>query len=108
VGRFQAADLVLGGKNVDAWTAHRMGMVNQVVPAECVVEAGVVLAAEAAKYSPIATRLGKAALRSSEEVGVTAGLDFERSQLAVLLSTDDHIEGIDAFLEKRPARFEGF
>lgn len=108
VGRFQAAELVLAGRNVDAWTALRMGMVNQVVPAECVVEAGIALAEEAAQFSPIAARLGKAALRSSEEVGVTAGLDFERAQLAVLLSTEDHIEGIDAFLEKRTAQFQGY
>lgn len=107
-GRFQAADLVLGGKNVDAWTAHRMGMVNRVVPAECVVEAGVALAEEIAQFSPIATRLGKAALRSSEEVGVSAGLDFERAQLAVLLSSEDHYEGIDAFLEKRSPEFTGY
>ena len=107
VGRFRAAELVLGGQNLDAWTAHRIGMVNQVVPAECVVEAGVAAARNLAQFSPIASRLGKAALRSSEEVGVSAGLDFERSQLAVLLSSDDHIEGIDAFLEKRSPTFHG-
>jgi len=73
-----------------------------------VVEAGVALAQEAAGYSPIASRLGKAALRSSEEVGVTAGLDFERAQLAVLLSSEDHFEGIDAFLEKRRPEFTGY
>lgn len=106
-GRFRAAEIVLAGQNVDAWTAQRMGMVNQVVPAECVVEAAILLAAEAAKFSPIAARLGKAALRSSEEVGVTAGLDYERAQLAVLLSTEDHYEGIDAFLDKRTPDFRG-
>lgn len=107
-GRFKAAELVLGARNLDAWEAHRVGMVNQVVPTECVVEAGVALAAEVAAFSPIAARLGKAAVRSSEEVGVTPGLDYERGLLAVLLSTDDHIEGIDAFLEKRTASFTGF
>jgi enoyl-CoA hydratase/carnithine racemase len=106
-GRFQAAELVLAGRNVDAWTARRLGLVNEVVPTELVVEAGVALAEELAAFSPIAARLGKAALRSSEEVGVTAGLDFERSQLAVVLSSHDHFEGIDAFLEKRPATFRG-
>ncbi|MCZ7428841.1 enoyl-CoA hydratase-related protein [Micromonospora sp. WMMA1949] len=106
-GRFRAAELVLGGRLVDAWTAQRMGLVSQVVPAERVVEAGIVLAASIAARSPVAARLGKQALRTAEEVGLTAGLAHERSLLLTLLSTDDHIEGIDAFLEKRPARFTG-
>lgn len=107
VGRFRAAELVLAAGTVDAWTAHRMGMVTEVVPSECVVDAGIHLANRLAGFSPVAQRLAKAALRASEEVGVSSGLDFERSQLAVLLSTDDHLEGIDAFLEKRPAQFTG-
>ncbi|MBF5028776.1 enoyl-CoA hydratase/isomerase family protein [Micromonospora sp. ANENR4] len=106
-GRFRAAELVLGGRLVDAWTAQRMGLVSQVVPAERVVEAGIALAASIAARSPVAARLGKQALRTAEEVGLTAGLAHERSLLLTLLSTDDHIEGIDAFLEKRPARFTG-
>ena len=106
-GRFRAAELVLGGRLVDAWTAQRMGLVSQVVPAERVVEAGIALAASLAARSPVAARLGKQALRTAEEVGLTAGLAHERSLLLTLLSTDDHIEGIDAFLEKRPARFTG-
>lgn len=106
-GRFRAAELVLDGRLVDAWTAQRMGVVNQVVPAERVVEAGIALASSVAARSPIAARLGKQALRASEEVGLTAGLAHERSLLLTLLSTDDHIEGIDAFLQKRPAHFTG-
>lgn len=106
-GRFVAADVVLAGETVDAWTAQRLGMVNQVVPAEMVVEAGIALATRLAGFSPSATRLGKAALRTSEEIGLSAGLAFERSQLTVLLSTDDRAEGIDAFLEKRRPQFRG-
>ncbi|MDZ5446379.1 enoyl-CoA hydratase-related protein [Micromonospora sp. 4G57] len=106
-GRFRAAELVLTGGFVDAWTAQRMGLVNQVVPAERVVEAGIAVARSVAAQSPVAARLGKAALRASEEVGVSSGLDYERSLLLTLLSTDDHLEGIDAFLEKRPPSFKG-
>ena len=106
-GRYRAAELVLCGRSVDAWTAQRMGLVNQVVPAECVVEAGIAAARSIAVHSPVAARLAKAALRASEELPMTGGLDHERALLGTLLSTDDHVEGIDAFLEKRPARFSG-
>lgn len=107
IGRFRAAGLVLGAEHVDAWTAQRMGMVSEVVPSEFVVEAGIRAAERLAAFSPVAQRAAKAALRMSEEIGVTAGLDFERSQLGVLMSTQDHFEGIDAFLEKRRPRFTG-
>ena len=106
-GRFRAAELVLGASTVDAWTAYRMGMVAEVVPAEHVVTAGIALAERMAVYSPVAQRAAKAALRMSEEVGISAGLDYERAQLGVLLSTKDHFEGIDAFLEKRRPQFTG-
>ena len=106
-GRYRAAELVLSGRTVSAWTAQGMGLVSRVVPAECVVEAGIAVARSIAVHSPIAARLAKAALRASEELPLTGGLDHERALLATLLSTDDHIEGIDAFLEKRPARFSG-
>jgi enoyl-CoA hydratase/carnithine racemase len=106
-GRYRAAELVLAGRPVDAWTAQRMGVVNQVVPAERVVEAGIAAARSIAVHSPVATRLAKAALRASEELPMTGALDHERALLATLLSTDDHREGIDAFLEKRPAHFTG-
>jgi len=107
VGRFRAAELVLAGRTVDAWTAHGMGLVNRVVPAECIVEAGIAAASGLAVHSPIAARLGKAALRASEELPMSGGLEHERALLGTLLSTDDHLEGIDAFLEKRTPRFTG-
>jgi enoyl-CoA hydratase/carnithine racemase len=106
-GRFRAAELVLAGRNVGAWEAKQMGLVSSVVPAEAVVAAGLAAARSMAVHSPIAARLAKAALRSSEELPLTGALEHERALLGTLLSTDDHFEGIDAFLEKRPARFTG-
>lgn len=106
-GRFRAAELVLAGRNVDAWTARQMGLVNQVVPAESVVEAGVALARSVAVHGPVAARLAKASLRASEELPLTGALEHERALLGILLSTEDHLEGIDAFLEKRAPQFSG-
>lgn len=106
-GRYKAAELVLQAQNIDAGTARRLGMVAEVVPAEFVVEAGIAAAERIAKYSPVAARSAKAALRRSEETGISDALDYERAQLGILLSTEDHYEGIDAFLEKRRAVFTG-
>jgi enoyl-CoA hydratase/carnithine racemase len=106
-GRFRAAEIVMAARMVDAWTARDFGMVADVVPPERVVAAGVAKAQELAAFSPIAARLNKAAVRASEEMPITAALEHERSLLGTLLSTEDHFEGIDAFLEKRAPRFTG-
>jgi enoyl-CoA hydratase/carnithine racemase len=106
-GRFRAAELVLAGQTVGAWEAKQMGLVSAVVPAEAVVTAGIAAARSMSVHSPIAARLAKAAVRASEELPLTGALEHERALLGTLLSTDDHFEGIDAFLEKRPARFTG-
>jgi enoyl-CoA hydratase/carnithine racemase len=82
-------------------------MVAQVVPAERTVTAGIALANAVSAFSPVATRLSKAAVRASEEMPLSGGLEHERALLGTLLSTEDHFEGIDAFLEKRAPRFTG-
>ncbi|MFI5610018.1 enoyl-CoA hydratase/isomerase family protein [Amycolatopsis sp. NPDC051903] len=106
-GRFRAAELVLAARTVDAWTAREYGLVSRVVPAERVVAAGLALAGEVAAFGPVAARLSKAAVRASEELPLAGGLEHERALLGTLLSTEDHFEGIDAFLEKRAPRFTG-
>jgi enoyl-CoA hydratase/carnithine racemase len=107
VGRYRAAEMVLEARTVDAWTAAKLGVVAEVVPGECIVEAGIEHAARIARFSPVAARLGKSALRASEKLGIDDGIDYERHLMGVLLSTDDRLEGMDAFLEKRPATFTG-
>ena len=106
-GRFRAAELMLAAGTVDAWTAREYGMVAWVVPAERTVAAGIALATAISAFSPVATRLSKAALRASEELPLSGGLEHERALLATLLSTEDHFEGIDAFLENRTPHFTG-
>ena len=107
-GRSRAAELVLTARTVDAWTARDYGMVARVVPAERVVAAGVALAVQVAavrphRHAPVEggrARVGGAA------AGRRTG-PREWALLGTLLSTEDHFEGIDAFLEKRSARFTG-
>lgn len=106
-GRYRAASVVLAADTLDAWTAAEYGMVAEVVPAERIVTAGVALAERLAQFSPVAVRLARQAVRTSEELPITPALAHERSLLATALSTQDHVEGINAFLEKRQANFEG-
>jgi enoyl-CoA hydratase/carnithine racemase len=106
-GQQRAAEVVLTARMVTAWEAYRMGIVNKVVPSERVVAAATEMAESITSYSPLATRLAKAALRQAEEMPLAAALEHERTVMATLLSTDDHLEGIDAFLEKRRAEFAG-
>ncbi|GAA3731670.1 enoyl-CoA hydratase-related protein [Salinactinospora qingdaonensis] len=106
-GRYRAAEVVLLAQPVSAWTAWQWGLVHEVVPRERVVHAGVATAVEMARFSPAATMVAKSALRTAEETGLTQGLAHERGGLATLLSTADHTEGTNAFLEKRSPHFTG-
>lgn len=106
VGRYQAAEVVLAGRTVDAWTARAYGLVSEVVPAERLVEAAVRLADTIGGFGPVGIRLARQGLRASEEMPISAALAL-KSLLATALATDDHVEGINALLEKRAPRFTG-
>lgn len=106
-GRFAAAPIVLGGRTVTSWQAHRMGIVDRVAPASRVVDAAADLAKELTIGAPLATRFAKQALRFSEDLPIERALGQERALLAALLATDDLQEGIEAFLDKRSPEFKG-
>ncbi|POB11488.1 MAG: enoyl-CoA hydratase [Sulfobacillus thermosulfidooxidans] len=107
VGKMRAMEMILTGDPIDADEAYRMGLVNQVVPAEDVLPAAKSLAAKIAKMPPIAVRLAKEAILSAPDLPLEAGLQHERRLFALLFSTDDQREGMQAFLEKRAPHFEG-
>jgi len=81
--------------------------VNKIVPAERLVPAAVAAAASIAAHGPLAVRAARGALRRAEELPLSAALEYERQQLLAMLATEDHVEGIDALLEKRSPRFAG-
>ncbi|MGV9979483.1 enoyl-CoA hydratase-related protein [Micromonospora wenchangensis] len=107
VGPARAMDLVLTGRQLDAAEAHRYGLVSRVVPTERLLAEAKAAAAVVAGYPKLATMLAREAVRQAEEVGVHAGVLFERRAFHALFATEDQREGMAAFLEKRPARFLG-
>ena len=106
-GKVRAMEAVLTGEPVRAVDAERMGLVNRVVPAGAHLDEARRLARMIAERPPLAVRLGKEAVNHAMEVGLSAGLDFERKLFYLLFASEDKREGMRAFLEKRPGRFTG-
>jgi enoyl-CoA hydratase/carnithine racemase len=107
LGKQRAMELVLTGRRVGAAQAHELGFVNRVVEGEGWLEAALELAAEVAAQPPIAARLAKQAVVAADETALSAGLEEERRLYELAMATEDRVEGMKAFLEKRRPRFEG-
>ncbi|BCJ62966.1 enoyl-CoA hydratase-related protein [Micromonospora endophytica] len=107
IGRARAMDLILTGRQVDAVEAERFGLVSRVVPADRLLTEARLAAATVAGHSKLATLLAREAVDQAAEVGLSAGVLFERRSCHALFATEDRQEGMRAFLEKRPARFTG-
>jgi enoyl-CoA hydratase/carnithine racemase len=107
VGKQRAMELVLTGRRIDASEAESMGVVNAVVKKREWLDAALELARRIAKRPPIATRLAKQAVLAADETPMTAGLEMERRLYEQSMATEDRLEGMDAFLEKRKPKFRG-
>lgn len=106
IGIGPAVELMLTGEIIGAQEAHRLGLVNRVVPNDQVVGAAWELAAKLAEGPPIATRLLKSALNRSFLTDQVC-IEFGRQCFRYLLTSRDKEEGIKAFREKRTPRFQG-
>jgi enoyl-CoA hydratase/carnithine racemase len=107
IGKQRAMELVLTGRRVDAAEAHRLGFVNTVAKKKEWLETAVELAQVVARRPPIAVRLGKQAVLAAEEMPLAGGLDHERRLYEIAMATEDRIEGMSAFIEKRKPNFRG-
>jgi enoyl-CoA hydratase/carnithine racemase len=107
LGKQNAMDLVLTGRRITAREALDFGLVNQVVGKKEWLDKAVELAQVVARRPPIAARLAKQAVLAAEETGLTAGLDYERRLFEIAMATEDRVEGMTAFLEKRRPDFRG-
>lgn len=108
VGRGHVAELAFTGKDVSAARAKEIGLVNEVLPdPEAVQAAAATMAAEIAANSPLAVQGTKAVLRAGAGRSVEEGLDYVSVWNAAFLSSNDLMEAMAAFVEKRPPRFRG-
>jgi len=107
VGLAKACELVFTGKSIGAKEAKEIGLVNEVVPAAELKAATYELAKAVAQGPPVAVRMAKEALYQGSVADIQTQLQYESLAFGILLPSQDHEEGIRAFLEKRQPTFKG-
>jgi enoyl-CoA hydratase len=107
VGRGRALELILTGEMIDAAEAHRIGLVNRVVEPAALLDETRKLMATILANGPVALALALEAVDRAASTTIEDALLLESNLFGLLASTADMREGMSAFLEKRPARFEG-
>jgi len=93
--------MLFNGDMIDAETAERWGLVNQVVPLGDLESATMALADKLAQKSPLALQMGKEAFYGMADMEFGKAVEYSNEMFAALCVTEDATEGINAFLEKR-------
>lgn len=107
VGPGHAARMALTGDLIDAEEAYRIGLVEVLAGEGQHVEKALEIAGRMARWSPVALRLAKTAIRHSMEAPLSAGLAYERELFLAAFASEDGREGVKAFVEKRDPEFRG-
>ncbi len=106
-GSSKAKEIIFTGDMISANEALKIGLVNNVVPPEKLEEETRRLALKLAEKPPLALMAAKYAINFGLESNIWTGLAYEASLFGLLFSTDDVVEGVSAFLEKRKPKFKG-
>lgn len=107
VGKAKAMEMCLTGRMMDAEEAERAGLVARVVPAAELLDDALRTAATIASMAPIAAMVNKEMVNAAFEMNLQQGLYTERRLFQGLTATEDKVEGMAAFVEKRPPVWKG-
>jgi enoyl-CoA hydratase/carnithine racemase len=105
IGR--AKDLILTARRVDAAEALQLGVVSRISAAGDSVSAAIALGREIASNAPVAIAAAKASIGEAYDLPMDAALEMERLHYEKALVSEDRLEGLKAFAEKRPPRWSG-
>ena len=107
IGLARAKELALTGRIIDAQEAERIGLVSRVVPGGQVLAAADEIAAEIAERGPIAVREVKRLLDHAVDIDIDAGIEAEIGASERVFASDDMLEGVRSFFEKRAPEYRG-
>ena len=107
VGAGRAKELLYTGDSIDAQEAYRIGLANNVVTVDSLMETAHRMAASLAERPPVALRLIKSAVDEGLDMDLQSALKYESRCFEMLFTTQDQKEGMQAFIEKRKPEFEG-
>jgi len=99
--------MIFTGDIIDAREAERIGLLNKVFPAKELMPQAVAIAKKIADKGPLALKLAKMSINMGMEIGLHTGLGYERLARTLVHGSDDRLEGMQAFLEKRKPEFKG-
>ncbi len=105
VGKSKAMDMCLTGRMMEAEEAERSGLVSRIVPANELIETALETAGKIAEFSQPSVLITKETVNRAYELSLTEGLLFERRLFHSLFATEDQKEGMQAFVDKRSAKF---
>lgn len=107
VGKGRAKQLLYTADTIDAQEAFRIGLVNEVAPAESLMAVARALALKIQSRAPVAVQLCKAAVNEGMDTDLETGTAYEAEVFGLCFATNDQKEGMAAFAEKRKAKFTG-
>ena len=107
VGKAKAMEILMTGEFIDAKEAHRIGLINHVVPTEELEEFTLKFAQKLANAAPLALSAAKAAVNIGAEMDRDRGIEYVLREFLLLFASKDQKEGMKAFIEKRKPVFKG-
>ncbi|HET6845282.1 MAG TPA: enoyl-CoA hydratase-related protein [Anaerolineales bacterium] len=107
VGKAVAMEVILNNRILSAAEAMHFGLVNRVVPVDRCLDEALALAAEIAARAPVAVRLARRMVLRSFDTPLETGLQEERVQFFEVFASNDRVEGMTAFVEKRDPHWTG-
>jgi enoyl-CoA hydratase/carnithine racemase len=107
IGMSRAAELLFTGDVIDAAKAEAWGLISKAVPADTLMDEALALATRIAMQPPHALRMAKSLLKHGQTASYDTLMEMSAAAQAIAHHTEDHMEGVDAILEKRQPTFKG-